>query len=191
MAELLLYGIRGRPHGSRVLRLSCGIGLVSLLAASFFLTYDRVRWYHAERIQALLENVSSVQSVKLAGFDDGPGPWKVVNAELSLEGFSQRKITLFAPNYGDLLRGVHIRVERIGNYTFLVKPTPNDGPWMEYLDVGKDGQFSGLLSIELQDVGDVVALYDTIVNALNRLPRKGVHRNTNGELYEYEIFVDP
>ena len=81
-----------------------------------------------------------------------------------------------------------MRVERIGKYSFVVVAT-DEGYWLQYIDLGRDGNFANILPFQLRDIRDLARHYDDIIHIIDRLPRSGTHEAKDGKAYRYEIRV--
>lgn len=59
--------------------------------------------------------------------------------------------------------------------------------YYSYLELGRDGEFDGLLPFRVRDPADLVARHEDVVAALKALPPAGVHRGRSGRRYHYWV----
>ncbi len=178
------YGIEPRLRRRRqVARLLLTLALVAGCVAAVRISMEKLKYRNRDGLQRELESIAGVRVVGIDGYEDAPFTWKVVQARITVGGNSAKTITLRAPGSGQLRKGEHLNVFRIGPH-FLSATYP-DGTWPDCIDLGSKGPFATLLPSPLRDVDDLVARYDEVLAFIGTLPADGPHRGPDGKDYVF------
>jgi len=179
----LVYAVQTRLSPRRLL-FRFAIVMASLLACITGVLYAFYRYNVSDRdgIRHVLESIPGARDVEINGYEDGPS-FDIVEVRMNLDPAGRRRIWFgnTTPHY--LVSGEHLRVLRIGDFTFETWDRDSG----QCFDFGRDGGFANLLPFKLKDAADLAAHYDDVHDILKKMPRSGTHRTPDGRSIQFEI----
>jgi hypothetical protein len=192
MSEVVLhYGRRTTRDFRRDLRRAlCALGLCALCLLIVFGAY--LIWYYHDYygVHSALVDAAPKAKIKIGGDDEtGFGPYEVYETYLDLDGSGKRIIGLNGPQGSHLRDGTHLVLSQVGPNCFAVI-TP-EHYWLQYIDIGSDGDFADLLPIKFKDMNDLVSRYDQLLSTVRQLPRNSQITTKDGKTCELRILNAP
>ena len=153
--------------------------------ASLYFAHQKFYYMDRDRIQAELEAVANGHAYRVEGYDDNPFSLSLAEAWVNVDSTGTKRIYLSPGQPGELKNGTRMVIQAIDHYSLHVEK--DDDPWYrQSLDVSQNGEFAAGFPWKFQNVGDVVAHYDEIVDYVAREP-SGTYVDSHGKSHHYRI----